>query len=133
MIDLTTPCDEWLGRVDRYGYGRIGRSGKAHLIAYERAYGPIPNGLEVDHVCRNRRCWNAKHLEAVDHRTNLLRGHTIPAINAAKTHCANGHQYDEANTYIYSDGSRRCRKCDSDRHKARRRVSTALRISKDGP
>jgi len=92
-------CIEWQGYILANGYGQIhlrkGKGGKvqAHRYVYEKAIGAIPEGLELDHLCRNRKCVNPNHLEPVTRRENLLRGETIPARNAAKTHCPKGHDY----------------------------------------
>lgn len=76
-IDKETGCWEWTGRVED-GYGRVPTSGsryvRAHRAAYEIWTGPIPKELEIDHVCRNRRCFNPDHLEAVTHKENVRRG-----------------------------------------------------------
>jgi hypothetical protein len=73
--------------------------------------GAVPEGLELDHLCRVRGCVNPKHLEPVTHRENLMRGESWSAVNARKTHCPEGHPYDETNTYIDGKGRRRCREC----------------------
>ncbi len=77
---------------------------------YEWFTGPIPAGMEIDHLCRNRACAAPAHLEAVTHHENLLRDETLTAANAAKTHCKRGHLFDEANTMVYR-GSRFCLTC----------------------
>ncbi|MEV4271931.1 HNH endonuclease signature motif containing protein [Micromonospora aurantiaca (nom. illeg.)] len=82
----------------------------AHRIAYEMKRGPVPDGLELDHLCRNRRCVRPAHLEPVTRRTNLLRGETIPARLAERTHCRHGHEFTPENTYQWR-GSRFCRTC----------------------
>lgn len=91
-------CHLWTGFVDRAGYGRIrlgGRSepvGYAHRVAYELVGpGPIPEGLELDHLCRNRRCVNHRHLEAVTHKANATRGMAPNMILHRAGVCANGH------------------------------------------
>lgn len=82
-----------------------------HRWAYEYFVGPIPKGMHLDHLCRNRRCFRPSHLEPVSPRTNLLRSPlTRASINAAKTHCAKGHEYAPGSYYI--EGRRRvCKAC----------------------
>lgn len=84
----------------------------AHRWAYERLRGPIPEGLDLDHLCRVRHCVNPWHLEAVTRGENVRRGVSGPAVNARKTHCKRGHPFDEQNTRII-DAGRRCRTCDN--------------------
>jgi HNH endonuclease len=113
-------CWEWAGGHNRDGYGTVyttpgsGPRG-AHRVIYELLVGPIPDGLEIDHLCRNRGCVNPGHMEPVSKRVNLLRGLGVGARNAAKTHCPRGHAYDAANTYISRDGKRVCRTCHRER------------------
>lgn len=105
-VDLTrgmASCWEWQGYRDRLGYGRVhmgGRHLKAYRVSYELVVGPIPTNLTIDHLCRNSSCVNPAHLEAVTKRENTLRGLTIPARHAAKTHCIHGHPFSATNTYI---------------------------------
>lgn len=94
-------CWEWMAYRNQTGYGRIQVSSKpkrqvvAHRVAYERLIGPIPVGLTLDHLCRNRWCVNPKHLEPVTHRENTRRSPIAPAaINARKERCPRGHIYD---------------------------------------
>ena len=82
-----------------------------HRLVYEQLRGPIPDGLQIDHLCRNRGCCNPDHLEPVTGRVNTLRGETVTAANAAKTHCPQGHAYESENLYVYPNGSRCCREC----------------------
>lgn len=107
------PCWLWTGTVSRKGYGHHGWEGATritHRIAYQLVVGPIPEGLELDHLCRNRACCNPDHLEAVTHAINALRGISANAINARKTHCLRGHEFTPENTRIDSFG-RHCRAC----------------------
>lgn len=105
--------------MNRDGYGRISvgnRNRLVHRVAWELDNGPIPEGLTIDHVkargCRHKTCANVRHLEPVTCKVNVLRGETVTAANAAKTHCGNGHPFDEANTYWRPDGKGRdCRAC----------------------
>ena len=94
-------CVLWT-KATRDGYGRIGvtvaanqrRTVLVHRAAYELARGPIPEGLQIDHLCRVRACINPSHMEPVTQRTNILRGEAISAKNAKKTTCPRGHPYD---------------------------------------
>ena len=106
---LDSGCWEWTGCKIWNGYGRIHQiiDGKrkmilAHRAVYEILVGPIPEGLTLDHLCRNRSCVNPAHLEAITMRDNVLRGVGPTAINARKTHCINGHLLP---------ASRKCREC----------------------
>src|SRR5207248_947904 len=114
-IDKTDGCWLWRGERPRGLYGRFksgGRRVSAHRWAYEHWRGPIPEGLLIDHLCRNPGCVTPAHLEPVTQRTNLLRGDTFQARNVAKTHCPQGHPYDEANTYpVPQGGGRGCLTC----------------------
>lgn len=115
-------CWWWTGAARPSGYGNFwveGRCVISHRYAYEERYGNIPDGLTIDHLCRNRRCVNPDHLEAVTQRTNLLRGNTLPAAAAARQCCASGHAYTTENTRLTA-GYRKCRECDKLRARARR-------------
>lgn len=105
-------CWEWIGCKMPNGYGRFKGEAPtpmlAHRWSYEHHIGPIPAGLQLDHLCRNRGCVNPWHLEPVTQQENLRRG---VHHNAVKTHCPRGHAYDEANTYVESRGNRHCRAC----------------------
>ena len=106
-------CWVWLAGQDSSGYGLfwVGRNVKAHRFAFELAFGPIPNGRQLDHLCRQRLCVRVDHLEVVDQRTNILRGMGPTAHNARKTECDRGHPFSGLNLIHRSDGGRRCRAC----------------------
>lgn len=104
---LDDGCWEWTGSHDREGYGRF-QHNAAHRAAYERLIGPIPPGLVIDHLCRNRGCQNPAHMEAVTIGENARRG---IQHNLLKTHCPAGHAFDASNTYIRPKGQRACRTC----------------------
>jgi hypothetical protein len=112
-VDPETGCWVWTAGVvppnpkRRFPYANFfwgGRNGYAHRFAYELANGPIPDGLEIDHLCRNTLCVNHEHLEAVGHIVNVRRGELM------KTHCKRGHSLTEGNLYRHSN-RRRCRAC----------------------
>ena len=87
-------------------------------VVYEEHYGPIPKGLVIDHKCGNGACVEPTHLRAITQRQNLLASSTtLASINASKTHCPAGHEYNEVNTYISKTGKRYCRACDRERHR----------------
>lgn len=120
-IRIAGDCLEWTGYIDTTtGYGRI-LDGKtyAHIFAYKMIYGVIPAGSQLDHLCRNRKCVNPDHLEPVTPRINVLRGVSPVAVNARKTHCQNGHPFNDQNTYISSKGYRNCRICKKEYKKSR--------------
>ena len=107
-------CWTWMGGDSGNGYGRFSWRGKeraAHRLAYRAARGRIPDGLEIDHLCRNRACVNPEHMEAVTRKVNALRGISFSAVNAKKVHCPRGHPLSRENTYRDPQGGRECRVC----------------------
>lgn len=126
-VDETDTCWIWQGSLDADGYGRFslrGRAFQAHRISYTAAHGSIPEGLVIDHLCRNRACVRPDHLEPVTNAVNILRGVSFSAVNASKEFCDNGHPFDAINTYMAPGGWRRCRAChkaSDDRYQERKR------------
>lgn len=106
-----TPCHIFQGSLNQDGYGQVTtrvngpKSTKgAHVAAWERENGPVPDGLEIDHLCRVRRCIRADHLEPVTHAENMRR--------AVSDFCKRGHEFTPENTYIFpKSGARSCRTC----------------------
>ena len=122
FVEKTDACWVWQG-CRHQGYGQINTGSRkdgtrrvkgAHIVSYNLFKGEIPNGLEIDHLCRNRACVNPDHLEAVPHQVNTVRSPIVVwKARKARTHCTRGHEYSEVNTHIERDGSRSCRQCDS--------------------
>lgn len=131
FIKVIDTCWQWqggqCGSTIAYGtYRRNGRQAPAHRVSYELFRGPIPDGLVIDHLCRNGLCVRLDHLEAVPQRTNVMRGNGLAAINARKIRCIHGHEFDDANTYWTPVGKRRCRACHRAGERRRnRRLSSA--------
>jgi hypothetical protein len=135
--DDENACWLWTGRIEKTGrapgYGRFlvrhrskWRNEWAHRVSYSLFNGPIPSRHVIDHLCRNPRCVNPKHLDAVTQRENALRGLGNSAINAKKTHCPKGHPYDR----VSKDGSRRCKICEREQCRDRKRKERAAAKAK---
>lgn len=116
-------CWEWTGAKQAYGYGRFGLGGRggkvvlAHRFAYEQYVGPIPDGMTIDHLCRNTSCVNPGHMEPVTREVNARRGNP----HAGKTHCDKGHELTPENVYVSPSRPtvRDCRECRRARRRAR--------------
>lgn len=117
-IDRSKSCWVWEGAIDGCGYGVYNHK-KAHRLVYELYRGPIPKGLHIDHLCRNRPCVRPDHLDAVPNKVNVLRGIGTGAKFARRTHCNKGHEFTKENTQIRSDGGRRCVICKKENDRAR--------------
>ena len=135
-VERTDGCWLWTGAKTGHGYGVIyykGRQIGAHVLSYRLLMGDIPEGYDLDHLCRTPACVNPAHLEPVTHAENCRRGE-----RGMRTHCPKGHEYDEANTRRvrnHAGGlSRSCRKCHADRERARRaRRSGASDVAENLP
>jgi hypothetical protein len=120
-VEKTDTCWVWTAGKNHYGYGSYAvRRGdgwfraQAHRLAYEELVGPIPAGLTVDHICRNRACVNPTHMELVTRGENVLRGTGPSAEHARQTHCKRGHPFEEPHVYLWR-GRRYCRTCQRER------------------
>lgn len=105
LKDPGTGCWNWTGTLQKNGYSTFylqGRTLRGHRWSYEHYVGTIPDGLEIDHLCRNRKCVNPEHLEPVTAQENSRR--------AMRSHCVNGHEFTDDNTYMHG-GKRYCREC----------------------
>ena len=104
-------CWLWDGGDNGAGYGQTtweGRTQLVHRLVYAAVWGPIPAGMEIDHLCRQRACYNPWHLEAVTRRENQRRGMGVAGLNARKTTCPKGHPYADRLNYR---GGRKCLVC----------------------
>jgi hypothetical protein len=108
----TGGCWLWRGAITERGYGQFywgpGQYRRAHRVSWDLLRGPIPPGLQLDHLCREKLCVNPDHLEPVTARENLARS---PLTNGNKTHCPQGHEYTADNTILTKQGKRKCKAC----------------------
>lgn len=120
-VDTSGECWLWTAATHHDGYGTFWvredqQLRRAHRYAYELLVGPIPDGLDLDHLCRVRACVNPAHLEPVTRSENVRRG-AGGVLQPPRTHCKHGHEFTQENTYE-NRGKRFCRQCDRDRKKA---------------
>ena len=119
VATMEVPCITWQGARQPNGYGKLGRNGHtilAHRYAYETQIGPVPEGLELDHLCSNRACVEVQHLEPVTRAENVRRA----AVRNYSPACPHGHVRTPENTYVYR-GYTYCRTCNAESHARRRR------------
>lgn len=119
---LETPCREWQGAIMPGGYGAIRREGRVwrvHRWVWTLAFGPIPEGQILMHRCDNPPCFRLSHLQLGTHGDNSRDAYAkgrriVTRYWSSRTHCVNGHEFDEANTYVNDKGHRTCRRCRAD-------------------
>jgi len=127
-------CWLWFGNASKSGYGQFTYKRvpiRAHRGSYMVHKGEIPEGMVIDHLCRNTYCINPDHLECVTQRENTMRGLGPSSLNAKKTHCKRGHELTPENIYSYA-GERNCRVCRRMRGiegRARRRAARLAKAS----
>lgn len=125
---FTSACWIWR-RTTKGKYGQAWdpatkRMRVAHRVVYERLVGPVPDGLELDHLCREQHCVNPDHLEPVTHQENVRRGFA-GAVARAKTHCMRGHLLAGENVRFRQNGTRQCRACQNERARVQRGLRSA--------
>ena len=135
-IDASGDCWLWTGYLDRGGYGRtqvFGKNQGVHRAVWEALVGEIPDGLQIDHLCRNASCCNPDHLEVVTGQENMSRGYirSYPPYSA-KTHCKQGHPLSGDNLRLskqkYGGLHRQCKACGNASHRKRSRELRAEKL-----
>lgn len=121
-VDASGPCWLWTASINEGGYGRycVSKVGRRSMLAYAHRHswtimvGEIPQGMQLDHLCKVRNCVNPDHLEVVAPKVNARRARGTGVHNKTKTHCPSGHEYNEENTIVQVRGTwtmRSCRTC----------------------
>lgn len=132
-IDPTTGCWVASGSIASNGYPHVGVSKNVkistHRAMFEAWWGPIPDGMVLDHLCRNTRCCNPEHLEPVTDAENVARGNAPSAKARRDNRCLRGHEFTEESTYHYANGKRTCRTCRDARARERRAEKRLLKAS----
>ena len=139
LVRMPNGCLEWTGYTDRGGYGRIGVNGKlvgTHRLAWELAFGPIPDGMDALHHCDNPPCCDTEKCLFLgthdDNMADMAAKGRAQRHNAAKTHCPDDHPYDDVNTYVSPNGKRHCRICKRStdvRRRAKEREATLVKAA----
>lgn len=128
MLTVTDDgCWLWQGTHQQKGYGmrwdpQAKRMVYLHRVNYERFVAPIPDGYQIDHLCKTPPCCNPEHLEAVTPRENTLRSDAPSAQQARQTHCKNGHPFAGDNLLLTASGRRACRTCNRDKMREYRKT-----------
>lgn len=113
-VDTSGDCWLWTGPVGHNGYGKatvLKQTLLAHRVFFAHYKGPIPDGYQIDHLCKNRLCVNPAHLEAVTPNENNLRSESPSSMNAKKIDCVKGHPLSDENLYVTPDNRRQCKTC----------------------
>jgi hypothetical protein len=107
-------CWEWTGALTDRGYAEVSLDGlvfKSHRVAYSDLIESVPTDKMIDHLCRNRKCVNPDHLQIASDKMNVRTGFSPSGVHARKTHCPQGHPYDNVNTYWWNGTNRQCKTC----------------------
>jgi hypothetical protein len=136
VVISPSECWEWTKHLTPTGYAQISIGSRpdnsrqninAHRVSYRVFVGPIKDGMQIDHLCRNRACVNPGHLEQVTCKENIHRSNAVYKRLMAKTHCPQGHEYSEQNTYFsptpHGGVSRSCKTCCKARTKQRYKMN----------
>lgn len=115
IVRSSSGCWNWIGCVHANGYGHVRFNGRvlmAHRVVFTLLVREIQSPLTLDHLCRNRKCVNPKHLEIVTLKENILRGNGAAAQNSRRNRCVLGHPFDSKNTWYAKNRIERvCRIC----------------------